>query len=879
MMGKALSKRYDPQEVESKWYKVWEENFFGVTEEVNERKLPYTIVMPPPNVTGRLHMGHALDDTVQDVIIRFKRMRGFDVLWLPGTDHSAIATEAKIVAQLREEGVSKEQLGREAFLKRAFEWKENYGGQIVSQVKRLGCSCDWSKERFTMDEGCSRAVTEVFVNLYDRGLIYKGKRTVNWCPTCKTSISDAEVKYAERDGCLWRINYDVEGGGVLTVATTRPETMLGDTAVAVNAGDERFKSLIGKTAVVPLVNRRVPIIADDYVSMEFGTGVLKVTPAHDPNDFEIGVRHGLPSINVMTQDGKINENGDKYCGLSLAEAREAILKDLGAIGRLVETKPLKHNVGLCYRCGTTIEPMALVQWFVRMKELAEPAIDAVRKKEVEFVPERFEKIYFNWLENIKDWCISRQLWWGHRIPAYHCEDCSHVMVAREPVVGCQRCGSEKIKQDEDTLDTWFSSALWPFSTLGWPERTKMLNKFFPTQTLVTAYDIIFFWVARMVFMSLDQVKAAPFKYVYVHGLVRDAQGRKMSKSLGNGVDPLEVIERDGADALRMALMIGVSPGNDVKFSDEKVLLARNFTNKIWNAARFILMNVPGGLDEEPKTNELEIADKWVIGKLNHLIDEVSANLDGFEFGIALQKIYDFTWDIFCDWYIEIAKVKIRMQGLRVCGVLVFVMRNILKLLHPFMPFVTEELWQAFQSDGGSIMIQPWGESDSNAMFETEIAEFEKLVLLIRAIRGTRAEGKVPQNKKVKVYILTDDEIIKNNRELIMALGFAELVDFDVRGVRTDEMFATNTGTARIFVSAVDVVDRGKECERLVAMRRKYQKEHEILEQRLAKKEIWEKAPDVAAKYKEDVEELTRCIANVEESLRQIAKGGRSGDED
>ncbi|MDR2817525.1 MAG: valine--tRNA ligase [Oscillospiraceae bacterium] len=878
-MDRALSKRYDPQEVENEWYKVWEKNFSGVSEEINEKRRPYTIVMPPPNVTGRLHMGHALDETVQDVIIRFKRMRGFDVLWLPGTDHSAIATEAKIVAQMREEGISKAQLGREAFLKRAFEWKENYGGQIVSQIKRLGCSCDWSKERFTMDEGCSKAVIEVFVNLYGRGLIYKGERTVNWCPKCKTSISDAEVEYTERDGYLWHINYDVEGGGTLTIATTRPETMLGDTAVAVNGKDERFKNLVGKTAIVPLVNRRVPIIADDHVLMDFGTGVLKVTPAHDPNDFEIGLRHRLPSINVMTQDGKINENGDKYRGLGLMEAREAILKDLEAFGKLAGTKPLKHNVGLCYRCGETIEPMALVQWFVRMKELAKPAIDAVRKKEVEFVPERFEKIYFNWLENIKDWCISRQLWWGHRIPAYYCADCSHMMVAKEPMVSCQRCGSKKIKQDEDTLDTWFSSALWPFSTLGWPEKTKMLDKFFPTQTLVTAYDIIFFWVARMVFMSLDQMKVAPFKYVYIHGLVRDAQGRKMSKSLGNGVDPLSVIERDGADALRMALMIGVSPGSDVKFSDEKVLLARNFTNKIWNAARFILMNVPEELDGELRVNELEIADKWVIGKLNHLIDEVSANLDGFEFGIALQKIYDFTWDVFCDWYIEIAKVKIKTQEPNVRGVLVFVMRNILKLLHPFMPFVTEELWQAFQSDGESIMIQPWSESDRGAMFETEIAEFEKLVLVIRAIRSARAEGKVPQNKKVKVYILTEDEIIKNSGKLIMALGFAESVDFDVCGVKTDEMFATNTGAARIFVLVVDAVDKGKERARLVTMLEKYQKEHEVLEQRLAKKEIWEKAPNVAAKYKVEMEELTRCIANVEESLQQIAEGGGLGDGD
>ncbi|GHV29989.1 valine--tRNA ligase [Clostridia bacterium] len=882
MMREALDKRYDPKKVESKWYKFWEENFFLVNEEKSERKRPYTIVMPPPNITGRLHMGHALDDTIQDVIIRFRRMQGFDAFWLPGTDHSAIATEAKIVAQMREEEVTKEQLGREAFLKRAFEWKENYGGQIVAQVKKLGCSCDWSKERFTMDEGCNKAVIEVFVNLYDRGLIYKGKRTVNWCSKCKTSISDAEVEYAERDGHLWHINYDVDGGDVLTIATTRPETMLGDTAIAVNPNDERFKSLIGKTAIVPLVNRRVPIVADDYVLMEFGTGALKVTPAHDPNDFEIGLRHGLPSINVMTQDGKINENGDKYCGLGLMEARKAVLKDLEALGKLIETKPLKHNIGLCYRCGTTIEPMALVQWFVRMEELAKPAIDVVRKKEIEFVPERFEKIYFNWLENIKDWCISRQLWWGHRIPAYYCEDCGHMMVAKEPAKTCQRCGSKKIKQDEDTLDTWFSSALWPFSTLGWPEKTKMLDKFFPTQVLVTAYDIIFFWVARMVFMSLDQVKAAPFKHIYIHGLVRDAQGRKMSKSLGNGVDPLEVIERDGADALRMALVMGISPGNDVKFSDEKVLLARNFTNKIWNAARFILMNVPEELEEELETSELEIADKWVIGKLNHLIDEVTANLEGFEFGVALQKIYDFTWDIFCDWYIEVAKVRIKAQKPRVCGVLVFVMQNILKLLHPFMPFVTEELWQAFPHEGESIMIQPWSKSDKNAMFAAEIAEFEKLVLVIRAIRNARAEGKVPQNKKVKVYVLTDDEIIKNNPKLITTLSFAESVDFDITGVETDEMFATSTGSARIFVSVIDVIgkiDKAKEHKRLTTMLEKYQKEHEVLKQRLGRKEIWEKAPDVAAKYKVDMEELTKCIANVEESLQQITKGGRSRDED
>ncbi|MDR1354606.1 MAG: valine--tRNA ligase [Oscillospiraceae bacterium] len=867
-----LSKQYAPQEIEDKWYYFWESRFFSPPAVGDAERKTYVIVMPPPNITGRLHMGHALDNTLQDVIIRFKRMQGFDALWVPGTDHASIATEAKIVAQMKEEGLTKQGVGREGFLERAFAWKADCGAQITQQIRKLGCSCDWSRERFTMDEGCSEAVTRVFVNLAERGLIYRAERIVNWCPYCKTSISDIEVGYAEENGSLCYVAYAVEGGGQIVVATTRPETIMGDTAIAVNPADERYKLLIGRTAVLPVGNRTVPIVADDYVSMDFGTGALKVTPAHDPNDFELGVRHRLPVINVMTTDGRINENGGKYAGLTIADAREAILRDLELSGSLIEKKSLKHNVGKCYRCGTIVEPMVMLQWFVRMQELARPAIDVVKNKTINFIPERFEKVYFNWLENIKDWCVSRQLWWGHRIPAYYCTECSHVEIASRWPQSCSSCGCERFAQDEDTLDTWFSSALWPFSALGWPQEAGDFKRFYPTQTLVTGYDIIFFWVARMVFAGLDQTFKPPFQNVYIHGLVRDAQGRKMSKSLGNGIDPIEVIEKHGADVLRMVLVLGVSPGNDLRFSEEKILLARNFANKIWNAVRFILVNLPGSsvLGAALVVSDLKTEDRWVVGKLNRLVCEVTENLESFEFGIALQKLYDFTWDVFCDWYIELAKIRIKAQESQVFDVLIVVAKEVLKLLHPFLPFITEELWQALPHDGESIMIQPWCQPLPGFEFAEEIGCFEKLIAAVKAIRNARAVAKIPQNKKLLVYVLTNEAIIKDHPEIIKKLGGAETVKFCTEEDQPVDMFTAHTDAARIFIELAEKIDKEKEYEKLSLSLSKHKKELEVLEKRLEHKEIWEKAPATAQKYKEEMENLCKRVCNIEASLRQLA---------
>ena len=726
-MRKQLEKVYDPKQVEDRTYQFWMDgNYFHA--EVDPKKEPYTIVIPPPNITGQLHMGHALDETFQDILIRWRRMQGRSALWLPGTDHASIATEAKIVEAMRAEGLTKEGIGREKFLERAWEWKKQYGGRIVSQLKKLGSSCDWERERFTMDEGCNKAVKEVFVNLYEKGLIYRSERIINWCPHCKTSISEAEVTYEEKAGHFWHINYPIVGTDrMLEVATTRPETMLGDTAVAVHPDDERYKDLIGKMVLLPIVNKEIPIIADTYVEMDFGTGVVKITPAHDPNDFEVGLRHNLPVINVLNEDATINENGGKYAGMTREECRKAIVSDLEAGGFLKEVEDYSHNVGSCYRCSTIIEPRVSKQWFVRMEPLAKPANEAVRAGKTKFVPERFDKIYFNWMDNVKDWCISRQLWWGHRIPAWHCADCGEITVSKEEVHECAHCHSGNVHQDPDTLDTWFSSALWPFSTLGWPDKTEELKYFYPTNTLVTAYDIIFFWVARMIFSGIAHMGEVPFDTVLIHGLVRDAQGRKMSKSLGNGIDPLEIIDQYGADALRFTLATGNSPGNDMRFSDEKVNASRNFANKLWNASRFILMNLSDEVDVVKLPDTLTVEDKWVLSKYNTLVKDVTENLEKFELGMAVQKLYDFIWDIFCDWYIELCKSRLQAGGASSLGaqqVLVYVMEGTLKLLHPFMPFITEEIWQALPHEGESIMVSAWPVYTPSLAFAKEEADFE-----------------------------------------------------------------------------------------------------------------------------------------------------------
>ena len=873
-MRKELSKQYTPHGMEQKWYKFWQdEGMFLADENNSHAKNTYSIVMPPPNITGKLHLGHALDDTLQDILIRFKRMNGYETLWLPGTDHAAIATEAKIVAKLKEEGLTKKEIGREEFLKRAFAWKEDFGGQIIAQIKRLGCSCSWEHERFTMDDGCSAAVRHLFVDLFNRGLIYRGERIVNWCPYCKTSISDAEVDYVPKAGNLWYINYKVEGGQFITIATTRPETMLGDTAIAVNPKDERYADLVGKTAILPLLNRKIPIVADEYVEMEFGTGAVKITPAHDPNDFEVGQRHNLEIIKVMTEDGRINENGAKYAGLAILEARKQIIEDLKAEGVLVKTEELEHNVGICYRCGNVIEPLVSKQWFVKMKPLAQPAIDAVVQKKIKFVPERFSKIYLHWLENIKDWCISRQLWWGHRIPAYYCEQCSQMIVSEEAPKVCPNCQRTKILQDEDTLDTWFSAALWPFSTMGWPQQTNMLKNFFPTNTLVTAYDIIFFWVVRMAFVSLDQMKEIPFEYVYIHGLVRDAQGRKMSKSLGNGVDPLQVIEQNGADVLRMSLIIGNSPGNDIRFSDDKILLARNFANKIWNAARFVLMNISDTEEcEELNPKALQIEDKWIITRLCKVVKEITANIEAFELGIALQKIYDFSWDVFCDWYIELAKLRLKNHEATVCCVLVNVLKEILKALHPFMPFITEEIWQALPHKGKSIMLETWGIHFKADEFKAEADEFEKLIAIIKAIRNARAQGKVTEGQKVNICIVTAEEVIKENADFITQLCKAKSVVFaKAEPEDTDGAIAATTDSARAFVYVTESVDKDKELAKLGLQLEALNKEYLVLQERLSNPGFLNKAPKaVIDNYIEQKEKLAERIANVKANIKKYS---------
>ena len=816
-MAKELAKAYNPQEFEDRIYDFWlKGNYFHA--EVDKDKKPYTIVMPPPNITGQLHMGHALDETLQDILIRYKRMQGYSALWLPGTDHASIATEAKIVEAMAKEGLTKEDLGREKFLERAWDWKKEYGGRICNQLKKLGSSCDWERERFTLDEGCSKAVKEVFVKLYEKGLIYRGERIINWCPHCCTSISDAEVEFSEQEGNFWHIRYPIKDSDeYVEIATTRPETLLGDTAVAVNPNDERYKNIVGKMLILPIVGREIPVVADDYVEMDFGTGCVKITPAHDPNDFEVGLRHNLPVINVMDDTAHMNENAGKYQGMDRYECRKAIVKDLEEGGFLVKIEPHVHNVGTCYRCKTTVEPKVSKQWFVKMKPLAEPAIECVKDGRTKFIPERFEKIYFHWMENIKDWCISRQLWWGHRIPAWYCADCGEVIVSREEPHTCPKCGSTKLSQDEDTLDTWFSSALWPFSTLGWPDKTPELEYFYPTNTLVTGYDIIFFWVARMIFSACEQMGCPPYDTVFIHGIVRDEKGIKMSKSLGNGIDPLKVIDQYGADALRFFLATGNSPGNDMRFSEKRVEASRNFANKLWNASRFVHMNIDDFNVENRLPEKLETEDKWILNEFNKVTKEINENLEKFELGVAVQKLYDFIWDCYCDWYIELAKSRLQSdeqtaQNAR--QVLVWVLEKTLRLLHPFMPYITEEIWQTLPHEGETIMLSKYPEYDESLDFPQAAKEMESVMDAIKAIRNRRQEMNVPPSRKAKVYIATKlEDVFANGSKFICKLASASEVEigesFEIEGAVT-----VVTTDAKIYIPMDELVDKAAETARL-----------------------------------------------------------------
>ncbi|MCB5941282.1 valine--tRNA ligase [bacterium 210820-DFI.6.52] len=871
-MRKELDKKYDPGQVEDRIYDFWLSGGYFHAEPDPDKK-PYTIVIPPPNITGQLHMGHALDETFQDILIRYKRMQGYEALWLPGTDHASIATEAKIVEAMRQEGLTKEDLGREGFLERAWEWKEKFGSRIIEQLKKLGSSCDWERERFTLDEGCSKAVREVFCRLYEKGLIYQGERIINWCPHCKTSISDAEVEYEEQAGHFWHIRYPfADGSGYMEIATTRPETMLGDTALAVHPEDERYRDCVGKSVILPLVDKEIPVVADEYVDREFGTGVVKITPAHDPNDFEVGARHDLPIINVMTEDGHMAECAGKYAGMDRYEARKAIVADLEAGGYLVRIEDHTHNVGTCYRCGTTVEPMVSKQWFVKMEELAAPAIKAVREGETQFVPARFDKTYYNWMENIRDWCISRQLWWGHRIPAYYCDGCGETIVAREEPACCPHCGG-KLRQDEDTLDTWFSSALWPFSTLGWPDKTPELDYFFPTDTLVTGYDIIFFWVARMIFSSIEQMGEVPFKTVFIHGLVRDAQGRKMSKSLGNGIDPLEVIAQYGADALRLTLATGNSPGNDMRFSDDKIMASRNFCNKIWNAARFILMNLGDEELEPGLPSELEIEDKWVLSKYNEIVRQVTQNIDKFELGIALGKVNEFVWDIVCDWYIEIVKLRLQAGGEQkknALRVLCALFEGTMKLLHPFAPFITEEIWQALPHQGESIMTAPWPVYDPALSFAREEEQFEIIMKAIRAIRNRRSELQVPPSKKAKVFIETERvEVFSQGEEFIKRLASASEVAVAPQ-LELEGMVMAITAEAKIGMPMDDLVDREKERQRLEKEKLGCEKEIASLTGKLQNEKFVSRAPqNVVEAEREKLARAQERLKKVEESLAAL----------
>lgn len=875
-MSNELPKTYDPSAVEDKLYQFWNDSgFFNA--EVDENKKPFTIVIPPPNVTGQLHMGHAFDETLQDILIRTKRMQGYSALWMPGTDHAGIATQIKVEENLRvNEGKTRYDLGREEFLKRVWDWKHQYGSRIISQLKKLGSSCDWRRERFTMDEGCSHAVKEVFVNLYEKGLIYKGNRIINWCPHCATALSDAEVEYETQPGKLWHIKYPIKDSDeYLVVATTRPETFMGDTGVAVNPKDERYQHLVGKTCILPIIGREIPIFADDYVDMEFGTGCVKTTPCHDPNDFEMGQRHDLEQILVFNEDATVNENGGKYQGMDRYECRKAVIHDLEEGGYLIKTEEHEHNVGTCYRCSTTVEPMTSAQWFVKMAPLAKPAMDVVNDGRVRFVPDRFSKTYLRWMENVHDWCISRQLWWGHRIPAYYCEDCGEMTVAKEDVTVCPKCGNTHMHQEEDVLDTWFSSALWPFSTLGWPEKTKELDYFYPTSVLVTGYDIIFFWVARMIFSGMEQMQEEPFKTVYIHGLVRDAQGRKMSKSLGNGIDPLEIIDQYGADALRFTLITGNSPGNDMRFSTEKVESSRNFANKIWNASRFIQMNLT--INDAELPTDLALEDKWIVHKYNELVKAVTENIDKYELGIAVQKLYDFIWDNFCDWYIEIVKPRLQNQGDAAANqsaqkVLCYVLRGTMQLLHPFMPFITETIWQALPHEGPSIMVSKWPEYQQKLCFAKEAEQVETMMDTIRAIRARRAEMNVPPSKKAQVILLTDERASYEAGTLFFGkLAYASEITFvDAAPEHADSMVSVVTKGATAYMPMGELIDFEKERARLEKEKSKVQKDLDFINKKLGNPGFLAKAPEaVVAQEREKVAKLEELMSKLDASLAAL----------
>lgn len=886
-MDKELAKTYNPQDIEDRLYKKWEDKKY-FSAKVDKSKKPFTIVIPPPNITGQLHMGHALDNTLQDILIRFKRMQGYNALWQPGTDHASIATEVKIIEQLKKEGIDKDDLGREGFLERAWQWKEEYGGRIISQLKKLGSSCDWDRERFTMDEGCNKAVTEVFVNLYNKGYIYKGSRIINWCPVCHTSISDAEVEYEEQAGHFWHIKYPIVGEeGFVEIATTRPETLLGDTAVAVNPEDDRYKHLIGKHVLLPIVNREIPVVADSYVDMEFGTGVVKITPAHDPNDFEVGKRHNLPEINVMNDDATINENGGKYAGMDRYTARKLLVKELEELGLLVKIESHNHNVGTHDRCNTTVEPMIKPQWFVKMDELIKPAIEAVKSKEIQFIPERFDKIYFNWTDNIRDWCISRQLWWGHRIPAYYCQDCGEVMVAKEAPATCSKCGSTKLVQDEDTLDTWFSSALWPFSTLGWPEKTEDLDYFYPTDVLVTGYDIIFFWVIRMVFSGYEHMGKKPFSKVLIHGLVRDAQGRKMSKSLGNGIDPLEIIDQYGADALRFTLVTGNAPGNDMRFHWERVEASRNFANKVWNASRFIMMNLEKAKTEETIDESLlTIADKWILSKANKLVKETTENMESFELGIAVQKIYDFIWEEFCDWYIEMVKPRLYSDTDETKVAALWTLEKVLlislKLLHPYMPFITEEIFCTLQEmlgrqEAESIMISAWPEYEAKYEYSKEEEAVELIKAAVKGIRNVRSEMNVPPSKKATVIVVSESDKIRDifteSKVFFATLGHSDnvIIQENKAGV-PDNAVSTVVPGVTVYMPFEDLVDIEKEIERLNKEKERLEGELKRVKGMLANENFVNKAPESKiAEEKAKLEKYTDMMNQVLERLAQFSK--------
>ena len=897
-MSRELAKTYDPKGIEDKLYQKWlDKKYFHA--EVDRTKTPFTIVIPPPNITGQLHMGHALDNTMQDILIRYKRMQGYNALWQPGTDHASIATEVKIIEKLKEEGVDKNDLGREGFLERAWEWKKEYGGRIVSQLKKLGSSCDWDRERFTMDEGCNKAVTEVFCKMHEKGWIYKGSRIINWCPVCNTSISDAEVEYQEQAGHFWHIKYPlVDQNGqpskteFLEFATTRPETMLGDTAVAVNPNDERYTYLKGRQVWLPIVNKAIPVVEDEYVDMEFGTGVVKITPAHDPNDFEVGKRHNLPEVNIMNDDATINENGGKYQGLDRYEARKQIVEELEREGLLVRIEDYSHNVGTHDRCKTTIEPMIKKQWFVKMDELIKPAVEAVKKGEIKLIPERMDKIYYNWTDNIRDWCISRQLWWGHRIPAYYCDKCGEIVVAKDAPSVCQKCGETHFTQDSDTLDTWFSSALWPFSTLGWPEKTEDLDYFYPTDVLVTGYDIIFFWVIRMIFSGYEQMGEKPFKMVLFHGLVRDSQGRKMSKSLGNGIDPLEIIDQYGADALRLTLITGNAPGNDMRFYYERVEASRNFANKVWNASRFIMMNMD---QEEEKTGKrgwetsyeeirasLYPVDKWILSKLNTLVKDVTDNMDGFELGIAVQKVYDFIWDEFCDWYIEMVKPRLysteagEEEGKRAAlWTLQNVLIDALKLLHPYMPFITEEIFCTLQTKEESVMVSEWPVFCEDRQFEKEERAISLMKEAVRGIRNVRTEMNVAPGKKAAVYVVSENEgvrrIFEEGRQFFTALAAASelTVQADKSGI-DDSAVSVVIPNATVYIPFEELVDIAQEIERLKKEQKRLEGELLRVQGMLGNERFLSKAPKQKIdEERAKLEKYTQMKAQVEERLSQL----------